>query len=103
MRTAAIILNWLIAILWTWRSTVARRNLPRLTDLLKESNTTEPTPQPQITVILPARNEEAAIEQTLRSLLNQQNVSLEILAVNDRSTDETGKIMDRVVAETRTR
>src|SRR5579862_6473503 len=101
MRFTAIILNWLIALLWTWRTTSARHNLPKLPDLLKESITTEPTPQPQVTVIVPARNEEAAIEQTLRSLLAQQNVTLEILAVNDRSTDSTGAIMDRVAAEAR--
>lgn len=99
MRTAAILLNWLIALLWTWRTTSARHNLPKLPDLLKENVTTEPTPQPQITIIVPARNEEAAIEQTLRSLLAQENVSVEILAVNDRSTDSTGEIMDRVAAE----
>jgi GT2 family glycosyltransferase len=99
MRTSAIILNWLIALLWTWRSTIARRNLPKLPDLLKESITIEPASQPQITVIVPARNEEQAIESTLRSLLAQQDITLEILAVNDRSTDKTGEIMDRVAAE----
>ena len=99
MRTAAIILNWLIALLWTWRTTAARRNLPKLPDLLKENITIEQTPQPQITVIVPARNEEQAIEQTLRSLLAQKGISLEILAVDDRSTDTTGEIMDRIAAE----
>jgi GT2 family glycosyltransferase len=101
MHTAAILLNWIIALLWTWRSSVARRNLPRLPDLLKQSVSTETTPQPQITVIVPARNEEAAIEQTLRSLLAQQNITIEILAVNDRSSDRTGEIMDRIAAEAR--
>ena len=99
MRTALILLNWIVATLWTWRTTSARRNLPKLPDLLKENITVEPAPQPQITIIVPARNEEQAIEQTLRSLLAQQNVSLEILAVDDRSTDSTGEIMDRIAAE----
>jgi GT2 family glycosyltransferase len=102
MRTTAIILNWLIALLWTWRSTVALRNLPKLPNLLKESSATEPTPHPGITVIVPARNEEQAIEQTLRSLLAQQDITIEILAVDDRSTDKTGEIMDRVTSEGRT-
>src|SRR5215472_14166182 len=99
MRTALILLNWIVATLWTWRTTSARRNLPKLPDLLKENITVEPAPQPQITIIVPARNEEQAIEQTLRSLLAQQNVSLEILAVDDRSGDRTGEIMDRIAAE----
>lgn len=101
MRTALILLNWLIALLWTWRTTVARRNLPKLPDLLKENNSAEQTPQPQITVIVPARNEEQDIEQTLFSLLAQKRVSIEILAVNDRSSDKTGEIMDRIAAEGR--
>ncbi len=103
MLTIAIVLNWLIAFLWTWRSTVARRNLPKLANLLEESysGTTEQGPQPKITVIVPARNEEQAIEQTLRSLLAQQGIIIEILAVDDRSTDRTGEIMDRVAAEGR--
>jgi glycosyltransferase involved in cell wall biosynthesis len=52
-------------------------------------------------VIVPARNEAQAIEETLRSLMAQQGLSVEILAVNDRSTDGTGEIMERVAAEGR--
>lgn len=99
MHTAVILFTWLIALLWAWRTTVALRNLPKLPDLLKETVTS--SQNPQITVIVPARNEEQAIGQTLRSLLAQEAVSLEILAVNDRSTDKTGEIMDRVAAEAR--
>jgi glycosyltransferase involved in cell wall biosynthesis len=99
MRTIAILLNWLIALLWTWRSTVARRNLPKLPNLLNENPAHQPTSSPQITVIVPARNEEQAIEQTLLSLLAQEGITIEILAVDDRSTDKTGEIMDRIAAE----
>jgi glycosyltransferase involved in cell wall biosynthesis len=96
----AIILSWIIAYLWVWRATVARRNLPKLAGLLNEPALKQ-TESPQITVIVPARNEENAIEQTLRSLLAQEGITIEILAVNDRSTDNTGEIMDRVAAEAR--
>jgi glycosyltransferase involved in cell wall biosynthesis len=101
MLTAAILLNWVIACLWMWRARVALRNLPTLPNLLEETYAA-PLPQeaqPLISVIVPARDEAQAIEQTLRSLLAQQGISIEILAVNDRSTDETGPIMDRVAAE----
>jgi len=101
MRIAAIFLNWFIALLWTWRSLVACRNLPRLPNLLNENAAYERTQNPQITVIVPARNEEMAIEQTLRSLLAQRDITIEILAVDDRSTDKTGEIMDRMAAEAR--
>ena len=103
MLIAAVILNWVIAFLWVWRARIALRNLPTLPNLLEETYAT-PLPQegqPLISVIVPARDEAQAIEQTLRSLLAQQGISIEILAINDRSTDETGPIMDRVAAEAR--
>jgi cellulose synthase/poly-beta-1,6-N-acetylglucosamine synthase-like glycosyltransferase len=103
MHTALILLSWFIAFLWIWRSTVARRNLPKLANLLDErcDKSTDSGQQAKITVIVPARNEEKAVEQTLRSLLAQQDIPIEILAVNDRSTDRTGEIMDRIAAEGR--
>lgn len=103
MFTVAIVLNWVIAFLWTWRARVALKNLPTLPNLLDEAYAV-PLPQetqPLISVIVPARDEAQAIEQTLRSLLAQQGISIEILAVDDRSTDGTGPIMDRVAAEAR--
>jgi|SRR5579883_281972 glycosyltransferase involved in cell wall biosynthesis len=93
-----IVAAWVIALLWLWRTIVALRNLPYLPDLLREPETNLSGTKPYISVIVPARNEERAIEQTLRSLLAQQDVSLEIIAVNDRSKDATGDIMERVAA-----
>jgi glycosyltransferase involved in cell wall biosynthesis len=77
------------------------RNLPGVPNLLDRRydppQQTRPG-QPRITVIVPARNEAAAIEATLRSLL-AQTLPLEILAIDDRSIDATGIIMDRIAAE----
>ena len=101
MFTVVILLSWVIAILWLWRSIVALRNLPKLPNLLDEVfvDGEERSAQPQISVIVPARNEEQAIEQTLRSLLAQKRTAIEILAVDDRSSDKTGEIMEQVAAE----
>ncbi|HVW78207.1 MAG TPA: glycosyltransferase family 2 protein [Alloacidobacterium sp.] len=105
MLAVITLFSWLIALIWIWRSLVAIRNLPRLPNLLGEEfdNGSEASALPQISVIVPARNEEQAIEQTLRSLLSQQGITIEILAVNDRSTDKTGQIMECVAAEGRAR
>jgi len=56
---------------------------------------------PHLTVIVPACNEEKAIQATLRSLLASTGLRLEIIAVDDRSIDRTGKLMDEVAEESR--
>ena len=54
---------------------------------------------PKVSVLVAARNESANIERCLRSLLRQEYGGLEIIAVNDRSEDNTGEIIDRIAAE----
>ena len=98
MFTIFLLLNWLIALFWICRTLTALRKLPHLPNLL-DADYARPLPQapgPLISVIVPARNEAQAIEATLRSLLAIEGVALEIFAVNDRSTDNTGAIMDHV-------
>lgn len=48
---------------------------------------------PQVSVIMPARNEERYIARCLDSLLGQDYPSFEIIAINDSSTDRTGEII----------
>jgi len=98
----ATALSSVILAVWTQRAVAAQRNLPRIPNLLDPRYDPAPSTtsevRPCLTVIVPARNEAAAIEATLRSLL-AQTIPLEILAVDDRSSDSTGAIMDRVAAE----
>jgi cellulose synthase/poly-beta-1,6-N-acetylglucosamine synthase-like glycosyltransferase len=44
-------------------------------------------------VVIAARDEEARIEATIRHLFAQRGVEIEIIAVDDRSTDRTGEIL----------
>jgi len=44
-------------------------------------------------VIIAARDEEARIEATLRHTLAQRGVEIELIVVDDRSTDRTGEIL----------
>jgi glycosyltransferase involved in cell wall biosynthesis len=50
-------------------------------------------------VVIAARDEEARMEQTLRQLLVQREVELEVIVVNDRSKDSTGQILQRMAQE----
>lgn len=93
-----LIVNWTVALAWVWRVVEAIRGLSSIPDLLVEdgSEDTWSGEPARLCVIVPARNEEKAIEATLLSLLEIEGVDLEIFAVDDRSTDATGKIMDRL-------
>lgn len=53
---------------------------------------------PALSVIIPARNEELNIERCVRSVLSATYAPLEILVVDDRSTDGTAAIVERVAA-----
>jgi len=90
---------WLIALAWLWKWIGAARGLPRIPNLLDQQRNQAPTGNPSLIVIVPARNEAANIAATLQSLLNQDYSNLRIIAVDDRSTDRTGAIMDTLAAE----
>jgi glycosyltransferase involved in cell wall biosynthesis len=51
---------------------------------------------PNVSVIVAARNEARKVEQGLQTLLAQDYPNLEFIAVDDRSSDETGDILDRM-------
>jgi glycosyltransferase involved in cell wall biosynthesis len=65
------------------------RKLRRLDDVTAERN----SPEPRVSVIMPACNEEKNIEQAVLALLGQAYGNLEILVVNDRSTDGTAQVL----------
>ncbi|MGA3047714.1 MAG: glycosyltransferase family 2 protein [Terracidiphilus sp.] len=96
--------SWTLALGWLWQAVTALRGMPTLPDLTRMEEALLPAlpegEDPHITVVVPACNEEASIQATLRSLLASTGVRLEIIAVDDRSTDKTGKLMDEVSAET---
>jgi len=54
---------------------------------------------PRVSIVVAARNEERNIEEGVRSLLAQSGVEFELLIVNDRSTDRTAEILQRVSFE----
>jgi glycosyltransferase involved in cell wall biosynthesis len=46
-------------------------------------------PDPEVSVIIPTRNRRALLQKALASALAQQDISLEVIVVDDSSTDET--------------
>src|SRR5882762_4008995 len=52
-----------------------------------------------ISVIIAVRDEEKRIEKTVRQVMGQVGVEIELIVVNDRSRDGTGKILRRLGEE----
>ena len=50
--------------------------------------------RPEVSVIIPARNEEASLGTCLESLASQSGMEFEIIVVNDHSTDRTREIAE---------
>ncbi|MEZ4389846.1 MAG: glycosyltransferase family 2 protein [Polyangiales bacterium] len=83
---------------WCWGAyAIARtaREVPRLGD----DESPEPATWPTVSLIIAARDEADDVEAALRARLNDGYPALEVVAVNDRSTDATGAILDRIAAE----
>jgi glycosyltransferase involved in cell wall biosynthesis len=55
--------------------------------------------RPEVSVVIPARNEAADIERCLRAVLDQRHPSYEVIVVDGASTDETAAIARRVLAD----
>jgi glycosyltransferase involved in cell wall biosynthesis len=99
------ILNWIagviLALAWFSRIVEAAIGMPRVADIAQpewDRRPAAPNGEPRVSIIVPARNEEEDIRDTLVQLLNLDYSCYEIIAVNDRSTDRTGEIMNEVAA-----
>src|SRR5689334_11832125 len=93
--------GWGLGLIWVSRLLGAGFGMRKIADITQANWNRDPVlpgGDPSVTVIVPARNEAADIEQTLLQLLAADYSNLEVIAVNDRSTDSTGAIMDRVAA-----
>ena len=74
-------------------------NLKNLKTLRRDEKV--PEPAPLISVLVPARDEEANIAACLVSLQKQDYPNYEILVLDDNSTDNTGTIIENMAASDR--
>lgn len=70
----------------------------RRLEFLHEEPPAPPDRRPPVSVVVPARDEAEDIEPALRSVLGQDYGPLEVVAVDDRSSDGTGGILDRMAS-----
>lgn len=57
-----------------------------------------PNPAPFVSVVVPARNEERNIDRCVRSVLATRYPALEVIVVNDHSSDATARIARTIAA-----
>jgi glycosyltransferase involved in cell wall biosynthesis len=91
----------ILALAWFSRIVEAAFGMPHVVDIARpewDRRPATPNGEPKVSIIIPARNEEEDIRSTLVQLLALDYSNYEIIAVNDRSTDRTGQIMDEVAA-----
>ncbi|HSZ60394.1 MAG TPA: glycosyltransferase family 2 protein [Terriglobales bacterium] len=99
------IINWIaggiLALAWFSRIVEAAIGMPHVADIARPEWERRPATadgEPRVSIIVPARNEEEDIRKTLTQLLALDYSNYEVIAVNDRSTDRTGQMMDEVAA-----
>jgi glycosyltransferase involved in cell wall biosynthesis len=93
-------LSWIVAAVWLVHAAMVVHGMSTLPEVGVASEPSSfASDEDQITVIVPARDEEASIRNTLNSLLASTGVRLQIIAVDDRSSDGTGILMDNVAAD----
>jgi glycosyltransferase involved in cell wall biosynthesis len=91
----------ILALAWFSRIIDAAIGMPSVANITNPEWNRNPVAaagNPLVSIIVPARNEEKDIEQSLTRLLELDYDNYEVIAVNDRSTDRTGEIMESVAA-----
>jgi len=93
--TAVLVLVGLVLLVWMARAATVYSSRTR-GPVLSAETIPDAGPQGLVSVVVPAKDEESNIEPALETLLAQDYPDLEIIVVDDRSTDGTAKIVRRV-------
>jgi glycosyltransferase involved in cell wall biosynthesis len=91
-----------LGLAWFWRLAEAAVGVPKIADIAHPDWDRTPPGNPRVSIIVPSCNEEADIEATLTRLLALDYDNYEVIAVDDRSSDQTGVIIGRIAAEAET-
>jgi glycosyltransferase involved in cell wall biosynthesis len=96
-----------LAVAWLSRLVAAAFGMRKIAEITRPEYDVAPGDEsgrvPRVSIIVPARNEAEHIEAALLSLLELDYPDYEVIAVDDRSKDATGTILDRLQTEWRER
>jgi len=93
------LLGGILGAVWLDRMQDAARHMRRVADITQPEWDRHPEPMPRVSIIVPACDEQEHVAAALASFVAQDYENLEIITINDRSRDSTGKIMDRAALE----
>ena len=97
-RLAAESLGWAVALAWCVRTRTLIARLGEIPDLSEVQWDVCPTRAPGLIVVVPAKDEAETLRPAMETLLAQDYPWLRVLAVDDRSTDGTGALLDELAA-----
>jgi GT2 family glycosyltransferase len=90
---------WAITLVWVLRTYDAVHLLPAMPNLTMVDWDVLPVGTPTLTVVVPARDEAEKIAATMDALMAADYPGVQVLVVDDRSTDGTGAIVDAYVEQ----
>jgi len=97
-----VVFHWtagsILGLVWFSRLLDAALGMPKVADISRPEWDRTPSGDPRVSIIVPARNEEAHIAPALATLLKIDYDNYEVIVVNDRSTDRTGEVVDRIAS-----
>ena len=87
--SGGVCIVWYGGVVLIWKH---RSHYLRMSSLIFQSH--EMKALPKLSILVPACDEGRTVERAMRSLMALDYPNFEIIAVNDRSKDETGEILD---------
>ena len=85
-------LMWVLAIVGMYQTQKRMK-------LVKQPRDPVPQPYPRATILIPAKDEGERISDCLRSALAQDYPNFNVIAIDDRSADNTGAVMDELARQ----
>ena len=91
-------MGWTVAVVWCSRTRTLAQRLGEIPNLSEVQWDLSPTTAPGLIVVVPAKDEAETLRPAMETLLAQDYPWLRIVAIDDRSTDGTGSLLEELAA-----